>query len=78
VEKSREERLRWEWKLMFKKIGHELAQFVNNQIRNQFKISLDKELADWTNLHVLVTEPVDDELWGGKLDYPKFVTKVYV
>ncbi|XP_052100793.1 uncharacterized protein KIAA0825-like [Mytilus californianus] len=75
VEKSREERLRWEWKLMFKKIGHDLAQFVNNQIRNQFKVSLDKELADWTNLHVLVTKPVKEELWGGKLDYPKFVTK---
>lgn len=61
---------------MFKKIGHDLAQFVNNQIRNQFKVSLDKELADWTHLHVLVTEPVKEELWGGKLDYPKFVTKV--
>lgn len=75
VEKSREERLRWEWKLMFKKIGQDLAQFVNNQIRNQFKISLDKELSEWTNQHVLVTEPIKEDLWGGKLDYPKFVTK---
>lgn len=77
MERTRgEERLRWEWKLMFKKIAPDLAKFVGQQIRNLLKTTLDLELRDWTQLGVLHTEPVSQELWGGKLDYPKSISKV--
>ncbi|XP_033750005.1 LOW QUALITY PROTEIN: uncharacterized protein KIAA0825-like [Pecten maximus] len=76
VEKARaEERLRWEWKLMFKKISKDLSQCVDKQIRNLLKTTLDKELKDWIELHVLQTEMVREDIWGGKLDYPKSITK---
>ena len=61
---------------MFKKISHDLAECVAKQIRNLLKTSIDKELKGWTEEHILVTEPVPEELWGGKLDYPKTITKV--
>lgn len=77
VERTRgEERLRWEWKLMFKKIAPDLAKFVGLRIRNLLKTTLDSELGDWTRLGVLHTESVPQELWGGKLDYPKSISKV--
>lgn len=76
VERTRgEERLRWEWKLMFKKIAPDLAKFVGLRIRNLLKTTLDSELGDWTRLGVLHTESVPQELWGGKLDYPKSISK---
>ncbi|KAK3097727.1 hypothetical protein FSP39_012501 [Pinctada imbricata] len=76
VERTRgEERLRWEWRLMFKKFAQELSQCVDKQIRNKFKTSMDRELQEWIELNVLVTEKVREDLVGGKLDYPKATTK---
>ncbi|XP_062617081.1 uncharacterized protein KIAA0825-like [Saccostrea cucullata] len=76
VERTRgEERLRWEWKLMFKKIAPDLSKFMGQQIRNLLKTTLDSELRDWGQVGVLHTEPVPQELWGGKLDYPKCISK---
>jgi hypothetical protein len=77
VERTRgEERLRWEWKLMFKKIAPDLSKYMGQQIRNLLKTTLDSELRDWTQVGVLHTEPVPQELWGGRLDYPKYISKV--
>ena len=47
-----------------------------NEMSNLLKTTLDSELGDWTRLGVLHTESVPQELWGGKLDYPKSISKV--
>lgn len=51
-----EERLRWEWKLMFKKIVFDLVKFVGLRIRNFLKIILDLEFGDWIGLGVFYIE----------------------
>lgn len=51
-----EERLRWEWKLMFKKIVFDLVKFVGLRIRNFLKIILDLEFGDWIRLGVFYIE----------------------
>lgn len=51
-----EERLRWEWKLMFKKIVFDLVKFVGLRIRNLLKIILDLEFGDWIRLGVFYIE----------------------
>lgn len=51
-----EERLRWEWKFMFKKIVFDLVKFVGLRIRNFLKIILDLEFGDWIRLGVFYIE----------------------
>lgn len=51
-----EERLRWEWKLMFKKIVFDLVKFVGLRIRNFLKFILDLEFGDWIRLGVFYIE----------------------
>ncbi|KAL8577449.1 hypothetical protein ACOMHN_048084 [Nucella lapillus] len=76
VEHSRvEERFRWEWKLVFKKLSVDLSQAVESLLLGQTQSSLGSETLTWDKQHVLKTVPLDSALLGGKLEYPK-VTSV--
>ncbi|KAK6179051.1 hypothetical protein SNE40_011497 [Patella caerulea] len=70
-----EERLHWDWKLMFKKISGDITQAVEASINNSVKISLQEELTQWQNTHTLTPVNVKLTLQGGKQDYPKVITK---
>lgn len=77
VEKNRaEEKVRWDWKLMFKKIAHDIARCIDQEMRNLLTSVLENESQDWGKMGKLVMSPVPEQLWGGKQDYPKCVSKV--
>ncbi|KAL5005817.1 hypothetical protein ScPMuIL_016975 [Solemya velum] len=76
VEKNRvEEKVRWDWKLVFKKISHDIARCIDQEMRNLLTSVLENESQDWGKAGKLVSTPVPEQLWGGKQDYPKCVSK---
>ncbi|KAK3600467.1 hypothetical protein CHS0354_013026 [Potamilus streckersoni] len=76
VEKARlDVRVKWNWKIVFKKIAPDLAVHIDQLIRAAMSAALDREQADWKTNQKLETVPVKYELWGGKLGYPKVVSK---
>lgn len=79
VEKMKlEERVRWDWKFIFKKIAPELAHSVQCGIQNTMATSLGEEHKQWASSHTVTTVTLDPTQWGGRLDYPKIVSKVNI
>ena len=77
VEKMKlEDRVKWDWKIIFKKIAPELAHCVEHYLRGAMTTALNAELQEWAASHNLHTVPVRETLWGGRLDYPKVISKV--
>jgi len=77
VEKMKpEEKVRWSWKLVFKRVASDLANSVEHEIRTCMATSIEAELARWETTHALEVEQVPDSLVGGRLDYPRIVSRV--
>lgn len=77
VEHSRsEERCKWEWKLVFKKLSGDLSQAVETTLLDQMQASLGVETQTWEQQHTLRTVAVDVIMQGGKMDYPKVISEV--
>lgn len=77
VEKMKiEERIRWNWKFIFKQIAGEFAASVDHQIQTVVDTCLLDEQRAWSSTHSLETVAVPDKLYGGRLDYPRLVSKV--
>ena len=78
VEKMKiEERIRWNWKFIFKQIAGVFAQSVEYEIENAIDTSLLEEGNKWSSAHNLDLVEVAEKLYGGRLDYPRYITKVY-
>ncbi|XP_025078589.1 uncharacterized protein KIAA0825-like isoform X3 [Pomacea canaliculata] len=76
VEHSRsEERCKWEWKLVFKKLSGDLSQAVETTLLDQMQASLGVETQTWEQQHTLRTVAVDVIMQGGKMDYPKVISE---
>ncbi|WAQ98961.1 K0825-like protein [Mya arenaria] len=76
VEKMKpEEKVRWSWKMIFKRVAPDLATSIEHEIHTCLKASLDVEVQQWTSSHTLETVPVLDSLVGGRLDYPRVISK---
>ncbi|KAK7115922.1 hypothetical protein V1264_001706 [Littorina saxatilis] len=76
VEHSRqEERFRWEWKLVFKKLSTDLSQGVEGMLLDQMQTALSSELTLWEKKHVLKVVTVDTAVQEGRLDYPKVISQ---
>ncbi|KAK7489267.1 hypothetical protein BaRGS_00019519 [Batillaria attramentaria] len=69
-----EERVRWEWKLVFKKLSGDLSQAVEGTLLEQMQTSLGAESVFWEQQHRLETVTLDPLLQGGKLDNPKVIS----
>ena len=77
VEHSRvEERFRWEWKLVFKKLCVDLSQGVEGMLLDQMQSSLTAELALWDSKHTIRVVTVDAALLGSRLEYPRVTSLV--
>ncbi|XP_076443333.1 uncharacterized protein KIAA0825-like isoform X2 [Babylonia areolata] len=71
VEHSRvEEKFRWEWKLVFKKLSVDLSQAVEGRLLDQMHSCLAAETALWDSQHVLKAVPTLAALQGGRVEYP--------
>ena len=62
--------------MMFKKIAPDLGTGVDQHIRSAMAELLSQEQAHWSESHSIVTVEVRKELWGGRMDYPKVISKV--
>ena len=71
-----EDKLHWDWKMMFKKVAPDLATGVDQHIRSAMAELLSREQAEWSETHKFTTAEVRKDLWGGRLDYPKVISKV--
>lgn len=80
VEKTQaEDRPRWDWSHMFKKLTPELSQCVDHLIQQAHQASVaGKKGAVTEGGEQLETVNVPVELVGGRLDYPRVILKVYV
>ena len=77
IERSKtEDRLHWDWKLMFKKISGDITQAVEASIMSSMNTYLHEEWEQWQTYHTLTQIQVKHTLPGGKNDYPKVITKV--
>ena len=71
-----EERFRWEWKLVFKKLCVDLSQAVEGLLLDQMQSSLSTELSLWEKKHVIQVVRLDAALQGSKLEYPRVTSQV--
>lgn len=77
MEHSRsEERMRWEWKLIFKKLSSDLSQAVEGIFLEQLQSSLAAESAIWEQYHHFESVKLEQNLQGGKHDYPRITSLV--
>lgn len=77
VEKMKiEERIRWNWKFIFKQIAGEFSISVEYEIQNAVDTSLQAEQNTWSSTHNLEVVEVPGKLYGGRLDYPRCISKV--
>ena len=77
IEKMRiEDKLHWDWKMMFKKVAPDLGTGVDQHIRSAMAELLNREQVEWSETHSFATAEVRKDLWGGRLDYPKVISKV--
>ncbi|XP_041373481.1 uncharacterized protein KIAA0825-like [Gigantopelta aegis] len=70
-----EDRLHWDWRLIFKKISSDLSRIAEDMLHMLMKNGLHCEIIEWEKSNSVETRPVDKLLHGGKLDYPKVVSK---
>ncbi|XP_064608337.1 uncharacterized protein KIAA0825-like [Liolophura sinensis] len=76
VEKTQaEDRPRWDWTHMFKKLSPELSQCVDHLIQQARQTSLAGHQGALTEGEELETVNVPPELVGGRLDYPRIILK---
>ena len=74
VEKPYEDRPHWEWRALLRKFAGDLASCVDGCIRS----TASHIISDLTKLpqeHLQAVQ-VDTMLAGGRLDYPKLISKV--
>lgn len=71
-----EERFRWEWKLVFKKLCVDLSQAVEGLLLDQMQSLLSTELSLWEKKHVIQVVRLDTALQGSKLEYPRVTSQV--
>ena len=77
VEKIKmEDKFHWDWKMMFKKVAPDLGTGVDQHIRSAMAELLSQEQVQWSEAHSIVTAEVRKDLWGGRMDYPKVISKV--
>lgn len=77
VEKMKlEDKLHWDWKMMFKKVAPDLGTGVDRHIRSTMAELLSQEQAQYSETHLIATTEVRKDLWGGRMDYPKIISKV--
>ncbi|XP_048250492.1 uncharacterized protein KIAA0825-like [Haliotis rufescens] len=70
-----EDRLHWDWKIIFKKVSSDLTHAVEADLHEVMSNGLDIDLRQWETSRKLETCNVPEILHGGKLDYPKVVSK---
>ena len=71
-----EEKIKWDWRIIFKKVGPELANCVDRYIRDVMTDIMAREQEEWSRNYSLTTIRVKKTLWGGRLDFPKLISKV--
>ena len=71
-----EDKFHWDWKLIFKKVAPDLGTGVDQHVRSAMAELLNQEQLQWSETHSLITVDVRTDLWGGRMDYPKVVSKV--
>ncbi|KAL4228091.1 hypothetical protein ACF0H5_013526 [Mactra antiquata] len=76
IEKMKlEERIKWDWKFIFKRIKTDLTQTVEAHIKESLKTCLETQKTQWSLSQFITTITIDESLWGGRLDYPKVISK---
>ena len=61
---------------MFKKVAPDLGTGVDQHIRSAMAELLSQEQIQWSETLSIVTMEVRKDLWGGRMDYPKVISKV--
>ncbi|CAL1530200.1 unnamed protein product [Lymnaea stagnalis] len=76
VERNRsEDKCRWDWRLIFKKIAPGLATAIETKLDMTMSSTLAHETALWTTEHVLETAEVDFVQFNDGMDHPWIVSK---
>ncbi|XP_059169109.1 uncharacterized protein KIAA0825-like [Physella acuta] len=76
VERNRsEDKVRWDWRLIFKKIASGLATAIETKLDMTMSSTLSHETTYWTTEHVLETSEVDFAQFSDSMDHPWIVSK---
>ncbi|XP_005088941.2 uncharacterized protein KIAA0825 [Aplysia californica] len=76
IERSRsEDKVKWDWRLIFKKIASGLASAVEAKIDHTMSTTLTHETSTWHGKHLLDTVTLDFAQYGEGMDHPRVVSK---
>lgn len=68
--------MRWDWRLIFKKISAGLAAAIETKLDMAMSTALTHEAAVWAKDHVLETATLQLVHWNDGVDLPPVVSKV--
>ncbi|KAH3834366.1 uncharacterized protein KIAA0825-like isoform X2 [Dreissena polymorpha] len=76
VEKMKaEEKIHWHWRIIFKKVAPDLAASITHQIQSTCQAGMEAEQNMWSTQQTLEVVDVPESLIGGRLDYPRCISK---